>query len=329
MEKPTTKKVAKVEDKAVKFKVGNIIIEKGKKYILDHKFDGSAPSGLKTIEATRLPFDMNVLKDCVYFDENKNQYDTGFYPQSLCLSRYSQSERDELVPIYIKEIKEPYEYAQNAELAQNENNKFYKDYRFELYVNKEFDTTNPIDMFDLFNALMQSTVCAKDERDPHYAHTAKFNLSNPSDVKNKAKDKTKRKRTAFDKFSIMVDGDREKLDIVLEYIGRDNPSKVSDDDLRDLYFDIINDKNNGMDFVDRFLEASAKYATPIGKEEMEYFALAKRLYKANQIKKTKKGFTTISEDQFLGTTLQAVATFCTIKDSIQQKIIEELADNLN
>lgn len=328
MEKPKTTKTTKVENTTVKFKVGNIEIERGKKYVLDHKFDGSAPTGLKSIEATRLPFEKNVLVDCVYFDDNQNQYDTGFYPQSMCLSRYSQGQREELVAIYNKEIRIPYEEARNTSLEQNAKNDFYKDYRFELYVNKEFDTSNPLDMFDLFNAIMQATVCAKDEKDPHYAHTSKFNLSNPTEVKNKAKDKTKRRRIAFDKLSTMADGDKDKLDTVLEFIGRDNPAKVSKDDLKDLYFDIINDRVNGMDFVDRFLEASEKYNTPTGKDEMEYFTVAKRLYKANEIKKTKAGFTTVSGDQFLGTTLQGVATFCLNKDSIQHKVIMELSDKL-
>jgi len=309
-------------------KIGNISIEIGRKYILDHKFDGSAPNGLKKIEATRLPFERNSISDCVWYDETQRLYDTGFYPQSFCLSQYPISERDELVKAYIKEIKEPYERIVNSKLDADSNSEFYKNYKFELYVNKEFDTTNPVDLFDLFNAILQTRVCAKDERNPFYNSEAQFNLSNPSEVKNKAKDKVKKRRQAFEKLTTMADANRDKLDLVLEYIGRDNPAKVETDDLKDIYFEIIHDKVTGMDFVDRFLEASSKYDSDAGKEEMEFYAGAKRLLKASLIKKDKSGFKTANGEQFLGITLQDVATKCMNKDSVQYKTVLELLDEL-
>lgn len=313
---------------SVKIKIGNITIEKGKKYVLDHKFDGSAPDGLKKIEATRLPFERNSIADCVEFDEMKQLYDTGFYAESNCLSQYSEDEKKELVTVYNKEIKKPYELIKNVDLSPAENNEFYKFYRFELYVNKEFDTNNPLDLFDLFNAILQRKVCAKDERNPSYNVDAQFNLSNPTEVKNKSKEKTKKRRQAFEKFVLLAESNRDKLNLVLEYIGRDNPSKIDSEDLKDIYFDIIHDKANGMDFVERFLEASSKYDSDLGKEEMETFSAVKRLHKANKIKKDKRGFVTVNGDQFLGTKLQDIATFCMNKDSIQYKIVSELVEEL-
>lgn len=316
------------EPTATTLRIGNIDIELGRKYILDHKFDGSAPDGLKKIEATRLPFERNSISDCVWYDEMKGLYDTGFYPESMCLSQYKPEEREELVKAYNKFIKVPYESLSNKTLTANSDNPFYKDYKFELYVNKEFDTTNPLDLFDLFNAILQTRVCAKDERNPFYNSDAQFNLSNPSEVKNKAKDKVKKRRQAFEKLTTMADANRDKLDLVLEYIGRDNPAKVDTDDLKDIYFEIIHDKATGMDFVDRFLESSSKYDSEAGKEEMEFFAGAKRLLKASKIKKDKSGFKTVNGEQFLGITLQDVATKCMNKDSIQYKTVLELIDEL-
>jgi|TARA_R110000782_G_scaffold184197_3_gene274425 hypothetical protein len=318
--KPTTKTIT--------FKIGNLTIEKGKKYVLDHKFDGSAPDGLKSLEATRLPFERNSLVDAVYFDELQNLYDTGFYTQSISLSRYKQAERDELVPVYIKEIKEPYEKIINKILSQNSDNEFYKNYRYESYVNKEFDTNNPVEFFDLFNAIIQGIVCAKDERDPFYRSQAQFNLSNPTDVKNKSKEKTKRRRTAFEKFSTMATSNRDKLNLILEFIGKDNPAKIESDDLKDIYYEVIHEQKTGMDFVDRFLEASDKYEGDQGKLEMEYFAAVKRLDKAGKIKKTRTGYVTTTGEQFLGTTLQSIASFCILSGSKQKEIIDELVEDL-
>lgn len=312
----------------LKIKIGNTIIEKGRKYILDHKFDGDAPSGLKSIEATRLPFAKNVIVDCIAFDDRAKVYDTGFYAQSPCLASYKLAEREELTATYIKEIKAPFENFANVSLEKNADNQFLKDFRYDLYVNREFDTNEPQDMFELFCALLQGYVCNKDEKDPRYRALAQFNISNPQDVKNKSKEKTKKRRQAFEKFSIMADSNRDKLDLVLEYIGRDNPAKVEADDLKDSYYEAFHDVKNGTELVDRFVEATAKYDLPRGEEEMEYYSLAKRLYKAGKIKKTKKGFETLTGEQFLGITFQDIAKFCMNTDSIQSKIILELRDEL-
>lgn len=320
--------VATKSTKPTSIKIGNTIIELGRKYVLDHKFDGGAPDGLKKIEATRLPFSRNTISDCVGYDEQKNLYDTGFYPQSACLTSYSQADREELVNVYIKEIKTPYEKFKNVDLSAQADNVFLKNHRYELYVNKEFDTSDAGDRYDLFNALLQGYVCNKEEKNPRYRNMAQFNISNPQDVKNKNKDKTKKRRQAFEKFTVMTDGHRDKLDLVLEYIGRDNPAKVDGDDLKDAYYEAFHEVKNGMDLVNKFTDASSMYDTERGKEEMEYYALAKRLYKAGKTKKTKRGFETVTGENFLGATLQDTAKFCMNTDSIQHKIILELRDEL-
>ena len=312
----------------IKIKIGNTVIEKGRKYILDHKFDGDAPSGLKNIEATRLPFARNVIVDCIAFDERINLYDTGFYPQSACLSGYKQAEREELVSTYIKEIQLPFESFKNVSLEKQADNQFLKDFRYDLYVNKEFDTNEPSDMFELFCSLLQGYVCNKDEKDPRYRALAQFNISNPQDVKNKSKEKTKKRRQAFEKLSIMANSNRDKLDLILEYIGRDNPAKVDAEDLKDSYYEAFHDAKNGTDLVERFMESLSKYESARGEEEMELYSLAKRLFKAGRIKKTKKGYETISGEQFLGITFQDIAKFCMNTDSIQYKVVLELRDEL-
>lgn len=323
-----TKTTKKETTKNLIIKIGNLSIEKGKRYVLDHKFDGGAPSGLKEIKATRLPFANNNVSDCVEFDDSKRVYDTGFDINSKCLSQYTQAEKEEWVSVYNKEIKLPYEQATGVSLSNNKDNDFYKEYRYDLYVNKEFDTSKPIDLFDLFNALLQGLVCAKDERNPFYANTAQFNLSNPSEIKNKNKEKTKKLRTAIEKFNIMVDSHREKLDLILEFIGRDNPSKIESEDLKDIYFDVLNSKKDS-DFVERFLDASSKYDTEVGKEEIEWFSVIKKLLKASKIKKDRQKFVTSNDQIFLGNTLTDIAKFCMNKNSQQYKLISDLSDELD
>ena len=76
-----------------KFKVGGVEIVIGDKYVLDNKFDSSAPEALQKIESTKFPFTGSGVTDCINFDYEQGLFDTGFYENSYCLSQYSEEER--------------------------------------------------------------------------------------------------------------------------------------------------------------------------------------------------------------------------------------------
>lgn len=317
--------VAKKEKEIKKIKIGNTYIEIGQRYILDHKPDGNAPDGLKKIEATKFPFAGAGVIDCVNFDSNKNMYDTGFYAGSACLKKYSEAEKGEWINVYNNQIKKPFEELRNVDLEAYEKNDFWKDYRFEAYVNKEFDTKDPQQLFELFQILMQGTACEKNEKDPFYRSQAQFTLSSPLMVKTKAKERSKTRLRAIQKLSILVDSDKDKLDLVLEFVGRENTTKVSKEDLELMYFEVINDKDTGLDFSERFLEACEEYETPAGSTKMEFYHIIKKLFNLRKIKKDRRGYTT-EGGEFLGLKLQDAAEFCLITSSKQYKAIEALID---
>lgn len=311
--------------KETKFKVGGVEINLGQKYVLDHKFDGGAPDGLKKIEATKFPFTGSGVQDCVAFDESRNMYDTGFYEHSLCLSHYTAEEKKALVPIYEKQIKKPFEQLRNEDLSASSNNEFWKRYRYEAYVNKEFDTNNPNDLFDLFLIITQGVACDKNEKNPFYRKPAQFIISNPHITKNKNKERSKTRLKAINFLSTLAQGDKDKLDLILNYVGREATHKVSAEDLQLIYFEVINDPKSGLDFAERFIEAIEEYETPVGKDKMEYFHAIGELVKLRKIKKEKGRFNT-DQGVFLGNTLQDIAKFCLNQSSTQAKVIQELIE---
>lgn len=136
--------------KEIKFKVGGVEINLGQKYVFDYKFDGGVLDGLKKIEVIKFLFIGSGVQDCVVFDESRNMYDIGFYEYLLCLSYYMVEEKKVLVFIYEKQIKKFFEQLRNEDLLVLFNNEFWKRYRYEVYVNKEFDINNLNDFFDLF-----------------------------------------------------------------------------------------------------------------------------------------------------------------------------------
>lgn len=300
------------------FKVGGVTIKIGDKYILDHIQDPNSQ-----VKTKKFPFNGSGVQDCVNFDLQKNLFDTGFYEGSYCLSQYSQAEKEELVKIYNNQIKKPFEEFRNEDLDHSSKNLFWEQYRYEAYVNKAFDTTKPDELFELFQIIIQGTAIDKNERNPFYRQNAQFIVTNPNSVKYKNKENSKTRFDAIQKLAILADADREKLDLILNYVRGEATDKVKKDDLQLIYFEVINDPKSGLDFAERFIAACKEYDTETGKDKMEFFHAVRELEKLRKIKKDRRGFVT-EDGVFLGNTPQEIAKFCIIRDSSQAKAIEEL-----
>lgn len=313
------------KEKVNKFKVGNIEIVIGDKYVLDNKFDSSAPEALQKIETTKFPFMGSGVTDCVNYDNLKGIYDTGFYKDSYCLSQYKSEEKDTLVEIYNKQIRQPFETLTNKDLSPNSNNEFWQNYRYEAFANKEFDTSDPMQLMELFQVIIQGIACDKNEKDPFYRQNAQFIISNPNLVRNKNKEKSKTRLKAIQMLTTLADADKDKLDLVLEFNGRDNTGKVSAEDVKLIYFEVFNDSKSGLALAEKFIETCEDYETEKGKEIMEFFYAINKLYKFRKIVKDRRGYVTL-DGVYLANTLQDIAKFCLNRDSSQYKAIEALIE---
>ena len=308
----------------VEFQVANSMIELGAKYTLDYRPDPSAPEGMKAM--TKFPFEGNDTIEKIYFNDIRRQYDTGFYIDSPCLAVIPALKREDTVKLYIKHIKQPYEKQFNANLSPEEANTFWEDYYITGYINKQFDTTNINDLLELFYILNMGLACEKDEKNPSLRKDAQFIISSPSKVKNKSKELINLRKKSYLKFNAILSGDRDKLDLVLQWIGKENYSSVSSEDLDSIIYQIINDKNDGIKFCEQFLTALDEYETPVGKEKMEWFFGLRRLLGIRKIKQKQGRYITADQEIFLGNTLQDVAAFCTNDNSQQHNIVKELLE---
>jgi len=310
----------------VVMRVGNSRIEIGKKYALDPKPDPSAPKGLK--DYTKLPFAGNTTTECIFFHEEARRYDTCFYKESLSLTSAvpDVKERENLVNIYEKHIKKPYEEKFYKNLEPSEGNTFWQDYRIEIYENKQFDTNDTQDLLDLFLLLWSGAICEKDERNPQFRKTASYVINSSENQKNKEKEKTKERKTAWKIFDSLIDADRDKLNLTLQWMGEDDQSNVDGEDLSSIYYNVINLQEKGLDFATRFNIAVKEYETPEGLEKMEYFYAINRLLKKRVIKKTTRGYIEDGSEVWLGNTLTDIATACLTTTSQQHQIINKLID---
>lgn len=310
---------------ATKLRIANSFIEIGKKYVLDHKPDAKAPQGLK--QMTKFPFEGNKTVEKVYFDERRRQYDTCFHNESPSLRALikDDTERSALVKQYIKDIKNPYEKTYNADLEPSEKNTFWEEYRIEAWVNKQYDTTDLNDLMELFHLLYMGAVCEKDEKNPLLRQDASFVLTSTEKVKSKSKDKVKTQSSAFLLFNTLLNGDRDKLDLILQWLDKDDPSKIDSEDLGLIYYGVING-DKGVEFSERLLQAEKEYETEKGKEQMEWFYAIRRLFNKRKIKRTGRGYVSAEGEVFLGNTLQDVSKFCIDDNTIQSKIVQEMIE---
>lgn len=308
----------------VSFRVANSIIEIGKKYVLDHKEDPSAPEGVKDFK--KYPFSNNTVVERVFFDSKRRQFDTCFYEESPSLAALipNKEEAKSLVALYKKHIKAPYEEKFNANLEPNESNSFWEDLKIEFYVNKQYDTTDANDLLELFLLLYMGAVCEKNEKNSLLTKDAAFVITSSEGVKNKAKNNIKKQTTAFLVFHNLLEGDRDKLNLILQWIDRDDPSKIEAEDLEQIYYQVINNKETGLQFSERFLEAESQYETDSGKEVMEWFYAIRRLYNLRHIKRTGRGYVISETEQIIGNTLQDAAKFCLNDTRPEHNAIVEL-----
>ncbi len=307
-----------------KLRIANSEIELGNKYVLDHRLDASAPSYLQKIGATKYPFEDNHDIERVVFNEDLNMYDTGFDQSSPCLRIIKdETERVELVKQYQKYIQKPYEKLYNTSLSPNEDNPFWLKYEMRAFVNKQYDTNKPQDLMELFHLLNLGVACEKDEKSTILKANARFNIVSNENLKNKTKDKVKVKLETTSLFMTLLKGDRDKLNLILQWVDREDPSLVSNDDLALTYYPVING-DGGTQFSEKFKQAYDDYDTPKGQEKMEWFYAISKLYQKRKIQNTKRGY--MYGETFLGNTLQNVAEFCLNEKSSQHEIIKQLIE---
>ena len=310
-----------------KLRVANSFITIGKKYVLDHKPDPSAPNGMR--DMTKNPFEGNVLSEKVYFDSSRRQFDTCFYNESPSLRNIitDELERGELVKQYVTLIKNKYEKTFNEDLEPSEKNQFWENYRIEAHVNKQYDTNNINDLMELFHLLNMGAVCEKDEKNPYLRKDASFIITSTEKLKTKSKDKVKIKLQTSILFNTMLNADRDKLDLILQWLGKEDPSKIEDEDLGVIYYGVINDTNGGEQFCETFLQADKEYSeSEKGKEKMEWFYSIRRLLNKRKIKRSNRGYIATDSDILLGNTLQDIAKFCLDDKSQQFSIVKDLIE---
>lgn len=280
---PKNKKTSLAKDTRTVLRVANTDIVIGESYEVRPKVDYSAPDGMIKAGTTKYLHEGNAEIKSINYDESKRMWDTGFDEQSLCNSDLLVNERKN-VALYNKYIKEPYEKAYREDCGATNDN-FWNNYTYELYTNKSFNTEDPKDLFDLFQALKHGAICEPGEKD-YALKGANYTIKNVAKVKSLEEERLAEKFEAITTFSIMLKEDLKKDDTLLallEWMQVANVRGADKDIIRNVVMRMFDHPTQGYDTARRFLEAVKLTESVDGKKKMELFSLLQKLYLKNKI----------------------------------------------
>jgi len=289
-------------DKDIKIKIANTVITLGESYEIVPKKDMGAPDGMIAKGTTKFLHEGNKEVRSIPYDENRRAWDTGFYPQSLCLSEMLNEDLPEIEK-YVKYIKEPYEKAYKVDVSET-NNEFWDKYKYELKTDGTFKTNDPKGLFDLFHALTKGKLCNPGEKDSTL-QKANYCIKNITVEKTLEEERLEDKATAMYKFLSLLDSEEEKLYSVLEWIQMTNVREMDKKVIKTTFLRSFDNPTSGYDFSRRFLEGLEMYDTDEGQKRMEYFIMGQKLLMKNKI--SKKNNSLYLEGMLLGNTMHEIA----------------------
>ena len=157
---------------------------------------------------------------------------------------------------------------------------FWLTYSYKLYTGRQFDTKNPADLFDLFNALKQGKLCEVGEKDPSLQRSANYCIRSREKVITLQEERANDKAEAIFTFMTLLDAlseEEETLYTILEWMPLSNIRGAEKDVLKRTMLKLFEDPKLGYENAKRFLDAYSMTKTDEGIMEMELFSMLQKL----------------------------------------------------
>lgn len=305
-----------------RFFVSNTEIVIGDSFEVIPKYDADANSGFKQFGTSKLL--MNGIKEIhsIHYDSDNALWDTGFEEYSTCNKGIPKTEVKAMVSVYNDLVKKPFELKHRKD-ASSSNDAFWDEYMYEIYKGKIFDTNNPKDLFDLFHALKQGTVCEPNEKDPFLQRKAKYCIRNKRQVNSFQEEKRDAKMEAMFTFATMLEAVSEENDTlytILEWLMIPGIRGADKTTLKRTVLRQFEDEKKGHEFVKRFLEAFEKTQTVDGQQEMELFSIFNKLNNKRKLEYKRSQY--YLDGQLLGNNLKAAARAAFINQDMKKLVMD-------
>lgn len=221
--------------KNVLFTVDGFEVEDNKVYMLSHKKDADAPTGIAKAGASILP--SVGIGRTFSFRCPEGIWDTGFHKASECYRTMDDKEAEKIMKERIQNILKPYQKAVGeVDCLENTNPTSLDVPRFSVEVEKAYHTKNPVHRMDLYAALLTKKVAPKlKEKDPKYRH-AVFIVEDITISKKNTDEVQVKFIQAIRKFEKLYESDPETLRAALIWNGIKGFSSSSDLDAMSVVF---------------------------------------------------------------------------------------------
>ena len=307
-----------------KFNVNGISITNDSLYEVVPKPDYDAPSGYQDYGTTKLLHPLVSNKACCIFNAKAGVWDTGFFENSPCYKGMDKEEVKTLVKVLKERIVDPLERViGEGKLAQT-NHEFWDTYSPEIKRGKVFNTSEPRELLDLYMISRHRFIAPKGDSSKPMYRKAQFCIVNKKESTNIKQERKLNFTKAVGQAYGLIQNDRDKLDRILNYLNISSATVKDESTLNLVITNYLEDKKQGHQNVEIFLETVSKANTENGDMEIYLYGVLKNLYKKKKV--TKEGIDFYYKDTKLGTNFKAGARLAALDLELQTELIEANED---
>lgn len=206
----------------VMFEIDGFAVKKGHVYLVKNKPDGDAPSGYIKEGSTKLP--SVGVPDAFQFpyDREAKIWNTGFYPTSKCYRGMEKGVIDLAVKQAVENVLEPYkEHVSDDTVFNQKDDTSFQDERhlFSIHAEKSFSTENPLQVLELYVALLGRQLTPIDKVGQPLYMESNFVILDATSKSEQTLTAASLFFEAVDTFGKMYIKDKELTCAVLNYIG--------------------------------------------------------------------------------------------------------------
>jgi len=309
--------------KDFKFEVNGIVIQSDTLYEIIPKPDYDAPDGYQEYGTTKLLHPQVSNKICCVFNSRANVWDTGFYENSPCYRNLNPDIVKQNVQVIRDRVVEPIERLLGKGRLDHttRNNEFWDNWSANIKKGLVLNSSIPDELLTLYMIARHTFVAPKENSSNPKYRKAQYCIVNKAEVTNlKQERKFNLSRATSQGFDLMKNN-REKLDIILSYLGITSTSISDDMTLNTVITNYLEDKKHGTQNVKSFLSALDQSSTDNGYMEIYLYTVIKKLYKKKHI--TKEGLDYYYKDTNLGKTFKSAAKLALLDNELQVDLIEK------
>jgi len=314
------------KDFEIKIPGMDFVIKSNTIYTVIPKPDPNAPDGFKEHGTTKLIHPDVTQTVAAPFDVDMGVWDTGFYPYSPCLKGMTEKEKEEHVKQVTELIVKPVEQIKGEGILDHSaKNNFFDDFPIALYNKVSFNTAEPMQLLMLYLVILGRELAPKEfSSQPQFKKAAYQVVNREKEISNKQQIEIDKGR-AIGEFYSLLKSNKEKLGIILSYLGISTTSMQDEDTFITVFQRFLNDKQDGYRNSKIFLDTLNKFSSKDGEEELYIYRALNQLYDKGEIKSFKQEF--FLKDHNLGNSIKHAAMYVSSKPDIKKLIMDLNADD--